>query len=144
VWFIRRKAVSINNEWLNYSNRIESEYNPIFRPFESMLVEATLQVNGITLVQQDGEFFRRQVAQRHRGGIVAYNNFVYGYSFAETPGRQNPTGWMNASRSSDVRLRMDIRPPGGSEDLEFEVVVFALTINWVRFQDGIANKVFSS
>jgi hypothetical protein len=39
---------------------------------------------------------------------------------------------------------MDIRPPGGSEDLEFEVVVFALTINWVRFQDGIANKIFSS
>ena len=144
IWFIRRKAVSVNNEWLNYSNRLESEYNPVFRPFESMLVEATLQVNGITLVQQDGEFFRRQVAQRHKGGIVAYNNFVYGYSFAETPGSHNPTGWMNASRTSDVRLRMDIRPPGGSEDLEFEVAVFALTINWVRFQNGIANKVFSS
>lgn len=144
IWFIRRKAVNVNNEWTNYSNCIESEYNEMFRPFESMLVEANLQVNGMSIVQQNGEFFRTQVAQRHRGGIVAYNNFVYGYSFAETPGRQNPTGWMNASRTSDIRLRMDIRPPGGSEDLEFEVVVFALTMNWVRFENSIANKVFST
>ena len=26
-------------------------------------------------------------------------------------GQQNPSGWMNASRSTDVRIRMDIRPP---------------------------------
>jgi hypothetical protein len=144
IWFIRRKAVGLNNEWTNYSNTIESEYNQLFQPFESMLVDATLQVNGISLVHENGEFFRRQIAQRHRGGIVAYNNFVYGYTFAETPGRHTPTGWMNASRTSDIRLRMDIRPPGGAEDLEFEVVIFALTVNWVRFENSIANRVFST
>jgi hypothetical protein len=109
-----------------------------------MLVSATLQVNGITLVQRPGEFFRRDISQNHRGGIVAYNSFVYGYTFAKFPGRQNPTGWMNSSRSTDVRWRMDIKPPGGSEDLEFEIVVFALSMNWVRFENSIANKVFSS
>jgi hypothetical protein len=144
IWFIRRKAVSINNEWLNYSNRLESEYSQTFRPFESMLAGANIQVNGISIVHQDGEFFRRQIAQRHRGGIVGYTNFVYGYTFAERPAIQNPSGWMNASRTSDIRIRMDIIPPGGTEDLEFEVVVFALTLNWVRFENGIANKVFSS
>ena len=143
-WFIRRKAVNINNEWNNYSNRLESEYAEPFHPFESMLAGASIQVNGSTIIQENGEFFRRQVAQRHRGGIVAYTNFVYGYTFAETPARHNPTGWMNASRTSDIRIRMDIKPPGGDEDLEFEVVVFALTLNWVRFENGIANKVFSS
>ena len=51
---------------------------------------------------------------------------------------------MNASRSSDVRLRVEVRPPGGTEDLEFEVCVFALSLNWVRFENGIANRVFSS
>lgn len=144
IWFIRRKAVSVNNEWNNYSNRLESEWDATFRPFQSMLVGASIQVNGMTIVQQDGDYFRRQISKRHRGGIVAYNQFIYGYCFSQTPGRQNPGGWMNASRSTDVRLRMDIRPPGGSEDLEFEVVVFSLAINWVRFENGIANKVFSS
>jgi hypothetical protein len=150
IWFIRRKAVSVNNEWTNYSNTLESEFDgsvtspAVFHPFQSMLVSATLQVNGITLVQRPGEFFRRDISQNHRGGIVAYNSFVYGYTFAKFPGRQNPTGWMNSSRSTDVRWRMDIKPPGGSEDLEFEVVVFALSMNWVRFENSIANKVFSS
>jgi hypothetical protein len=144
IWFVRRKAVSVNNEWTNYSNTLEFEYNQIYKPFESMLMSATLQVNGIQMVQGSGDFFRRQISQHHRGGIVGYNNFVYGYSFAKNPGLQNPSGWMNASRSSDVRLRVEVRPPGGTEDLEFEVCVFALSLNWVRFENGIANRVFSS
>jgi hypothetical protein len=150
MWFIRRKAVNVNNEWTNYSNTLELEYDgsltqqPINHPLQSMLLSATLQVNGIQMVQGTGDFFRRQICQAHRGGIVAYNNFVYGYSFAKDPARQNPSGWMNASRSSDVRLRVEVRPPGGSEDLEFEVCVFALSLNWVRFENGIANRVFSS
>jgi len=144
IWFIRRKATSVNNEWTNYSNTLEDEFQPLTHPFESMLVSASLQVNGITLVEQDGEFFRQEISKAHDGGIVAYNNFVYGYTFSERPGKQNPTGWMNASRSTDVRLRIEVRPPSGSADLEWEVCVFALAINWVRFENGIANKIFTS
>jgi hypothetical protein len=144
LWFIRRKAVSLNNEWNNYSNRIESEYNSIYRPFESMLVYGRIQVNGSPLIEAEGDYFRRDAAKRHRGGIVAYDNFAYGYCFAQSPGLQNPSGWINASRTSDVRLRLDIRPPGGSQDLEFEVAVYSISLNWVRFENGIANKVFSS
>jgi hypothetical protein len=144
IWFIRRKGVADNNEWTNYSNTLEDEWNPLMRPFESMLVHATLQVNGIPLIDRDGDFFRRNISQRHKGGIVAYNQFVYGYSFAEAPGLQNPTGWMNASRSTDVRLRIDVRQPSGTLDLEWEVVVYSIALNWVRFENGIANKVFSS
>jgi hypothetical protein len=144
VWFIRRKAISVNNEWNNYSNRLESEYDSVFRPFQSMLAYGSLQVNGSPLIEADGDYFRLTAAKRHRGGIVAYNSFVYGYVFAENPGLQNPSGWLNASRSSDVRLRLDITPPGGHEDLEFEVSVYCISLNWVRFQNGIANKVFNS
>lgn len=143
LWFVRRKAVSINNEWTNQSNRLWFEIDSQ-NPPQSMLVAANLQVNGISLVEQDGEFFRREAAKRHRGGIASQSNFVQGQTFAQNPARQNPSGWMNASRSQDVRLRVDIKPPGGSEDLEFEVVVFVLNLNWVRFQNGIANVVFSS
>ena len=144
VWFIRRKAVSLNNEWINYSNRIESEYNVIFKPLQSMLQYASIQLDGSPLIEAEGDYFRRDVAKRHKGGIVAYNNFVYGYCFATNPGFQNPSGWLNASRSNDVRIRLTIKPPGGSEDLEFEVTVYCISLNWVRFENGIANKVFSS
>ena len=144
IWFIRRKATSVNNEWTNYSNTLEDEFQSLTHPFESMLVSASLQVNGITLVDQDGDFFRREIAKAHHGGLVAYNSFLYGYTFSEKPGQHDPTGWMNASRSTDVRLRIEVRPPSGSADLEWEVCVFAIAMNWVRFENGIANKVFTS
>jgi hypothetical protein len=57
---------------------------------------------------------------------------------------------MNASRTTDVRIRMDIRPPPPDAnetdgiDMEFEVCIFSLAMNWVRFENGIVNKVFSS
>ena len=144
VWFIRRKAVSINNEWTNYSNRIEEEYEPTYRPLQSMLQHASIQLDGSPLIEAEGDYFRRDVAKRHKGGIVPYNNFVYGYCFSTNPGFQNPSGWLNTSRSNDVRIRLSIKPPGGSEDLEFEVTVYCISLNWVRFENGIANKVFSS
>lgn len=143
LWFIRRKAVADNNEWTNYSNTLESEYDPVLHPFESMLVHAQLQVNGIPMIDAEGDYFRREAAKHHRGGIVGYRNFVYGYCFADQPGRQNPTGWMNASRSTDVRLRVEVRPPSGSADLEFEIVVYSIALNWVRFENGIANRIFT-
>jgi len=152
LWILRRKAVSINNEWTNYSNRTEEEYNPIYRPLQSMLQYASVQVDGTTLIEASGDFFRRDIARRHKGGNVAYNAFVYGYSFAQHPGRQNPSGWMNASRSSDVRLRLTVQPPprnvyqiqDAADTLEFEVFVYCSSLNWVRFENGIANKIFSS
>jgi len=145
-WFIRRKAVSNNNEWNNYSDTMETEYDPTMRPFQSMLTYGSLQVNGTTFIEAEGDYFRREIAKLHKGGIIAYKNIVYGYSFAQAPGLQNPSGWMNASRSSDIRLRLDIRSPtpNGQEDLEFEVFVYCSCLNWVRFENGIANKVFSS
>jgi hypothetical protein len=144
IWVIRRKAVSVNNEWTNYSNTLESEYDAMLRPLGSMLDYAAIQVNGMSLIEAEGDYFRRNIAAAHKGGIVAYNRFIYGYTFANNPGEHNPSGWINASKTTDVRMRIDVRPPNGSEDLEFEVLVYCLTINWVRFQNGIANKVFSS
>jgi len=144
IWVIRRKAVALNNEWTNYSNTLESEYDSVYRPFKSMLNYGALQVNGIPLIEADGDYFRRNVAKNHKGGIVTYNSFIYGYTFANEPGSHNPSGWINTSRTTDVRLRLDIMPPNGSEDLEFEVLVYCIGINWVRFENGLVNKLFSS
>lgn len=147
LWVIRRKGVSLNNEWTNYSSLLEVEYNPNnpeFTPFLGMLERAALQINGETIVEERGSFFRNEIAKAHRGGIVGWSQFIYGYAFAQEPGRVDPKGWFNASRASDVRLRVEVRPPKGAEDLEFEVLVWGITMNWVRFENGVANRVFSS
>ena len=143
IWIVRRKAVSLNNEWTNYSNTLESEWTS-YMPGQSMLDYASIQVNGMPMIEANGDFFRRNIAKAHKGGITSYNSFLYGYTFASSPGQHNPSGWINTSRSSDVRLRIDVHPPGGGEDLEFEVLVYCVALNWVRFENGIANKLFSS
>jgi hypothetical protein len=144
VWVIRRKAVSLNNEWTNYSSVLESEYDPVFAPFGPLLVDAKLQINGEDIVYGHEDYYRQHIAKHHKGGIIAYNNYIYGYCFANTPDSHDPSGWFNASRTTDIRLRLTIKPPGGINDREWEVYVYCMGINWVRFQNGLANMVFSS
>ena len=145
VWFIRRKGVSINNEWLNWTDKLESEYpigtDPTFMT-TPLLSYAKLQVNGITLIEAEEQYFRQHIASKHPGGYVAYSNYVYGISFAETPGIHQPTGSINASRANSLRLTLDIRPPGGVLDASWEIKVFCNAINWMRFENGLANPVF--
>ena len=146
-WVVRRSDVRVNNEWTNTSGVLESEENPIFNPKEGLLAAASLQINGETIVEGSGDFFRQQIAEVHRGGIVPYSNYIYGYSFARKPGHHDPSGSINTSRSTDIRLRLDVSPPdspGPGLSSEWEVLVYALAINWVRFDQGIANRVFSS
>lgn len=141
IWFIRRKDVANNNEWTNYSNILDVEYSQIYNPRQSMLVAAKIQANGIDLIQADGDSFRQHIAKRHRGGIVAYNAFVYGHAFARQPGDvHQPTGTVNASRLQSLRLTLDVRAPGPAA---WEVKVFCMALNWLRFQNGIANKMFT-
>lgn len=144
VWVIRRKAVAINNEWTNFSGILASEYDSVYNPLEGLCVRGEIQVNGLTVVEGEGDYFRQHYAEKHKGGIVSYENFIYGYCFALRPADYQPSGWINASRSSDIRLRLDVKPPSGNQNKEWEVFVYARAINWVRFENGIANKIFSS
>jgi hypothetical protein len=144
IWIVRRKAVAINNEWTNYSAVLECEYDPVFNPRRGLLVNASIQVNGETVVYGSADFFRQQIAEAHKGGVVSYKNYIYGYSFAKTPGEHDPSGSINTSRSTDVRLRLDILPPDGTYSAEWEVLVYAIGLNWIRFENGLANRIFSS
>jgi hypothetical protein len=143
VWILRRKAaVTLNNDWTNYSATLEKDYNPTFASLEPLLVSAKIQANGQDLISQDEAWFRSHISRAHRGGKTAYDAFIYGYSFARHPGEHDPTGSMNASRLSSLRLTLNVRPPGGSSDTEWEVHVFVYAFQWVRFGNGICNKVF--
>ena len=96
-------------------------------------------------MEAEGDYFRAHIAEKHRGGITAFNNFLYGYSLARHPGEHQPSGALNASRMNTFRLILEIASPqtptGGTD--EWEVVVYCMGLNWVRFENGIVNRIFS-
>lgn len=144
IWFVRRKDVALNNNWTNYSAYLETEYptstTVVVR--HPMLVRAAIQANGQPLVDAEEQFFRARIAEAHRGGAVAFNSFVYGHTFARNPGEHQPSGSMNASRLNSLRLTLDVRPPKGDLSALWEVKVFCIGINWMRYDNGLANTLF--
>ena len=143
IWFVRRKEVSQNNEWTNYSATLEREYDSVYNPLSGLMTYAKIQADGIDVIGAEEQYFRQQIAGSHRGGYTAFNSFIYGYSFARRPAElHQPSGSINASRLQSLRLILDIQPPGGSYGGEWEVKVFCLGLNWLRFQNGIANRMF--
>lgn len=140
IWFVRRKDVSLNNDWTNYSDTAESDWSadPKFLT-HPMLINASLQVNGITMIEADEQYFRQHIARKHKGGYASYINYIYGLSFAERPGDHQPTGSINASRANSIRLNLEVLAPKG---VEWEIKVFCLAINWMRFENGLANAIF--
>lgn len=140
IWFVRRKDVAINNEWTNYSNTVEADWSTASTFLtQPMLQSASLQINGITLISADEQYFRQHIARKHKGGYASYANYIYGMTFAERPGEHQPTGSINASRASSIRLNLEVSVPKG---VEWEVKVFIIAINWMRFENGLANAVF--
>jgi hypothetical protein len=152
LWVIRRRGVAVNNEWTNFGPLLESQMEDgryALPPLES----ASIWINGVPFVEQSGDWYRTHIAEKHKGGIVAYNRYIYGYTFARHPGRHQPSGSINASKASSIQLRLTVRAPrtdalpaGFNPDLagSWEVFVYCIGINWLRFQNGIGNRVYSN
>jgi len=153
LWVFRRKAVHVNNEWFNFTPVVSAQYDPV-KVFPPWMDSATIRINGSEVISASGNFFREHIARKHKAGIVSYNSFVYGYSFAEYPDEHQPSGTANMSRTNSVTINMRVNTPipfrvreGDKWDPEvlngWEVFVFAIHYNWLRFENGICNKMFS-
>ena len=151
VWVFRRKAVQINNEWSNFNPFVSSQYGAD-RFFPEWLGSASLRVNGMVVEQGHGNRFRYDCAQKHRGGILAWSSNVYGYSFAQYPSIHQPSGTANMSKSHSVVLDLTVNvpfavpvPPGFDAVVSrgWEVFVYVFYYNWLRFENGIVNRLFS-
>jgi hypothetical protein len=152
IWVFRRKAVAINNEWYNFTPIVETQYNPIILQ-RDWLVYATLRINGLVVEQAPGDWWRQSIAKAHRGGWNAWASYTYGYSFAMTPDAHQPSGSVNMSRSSSIRLDLRVKvpqavpvPSGFDADVGqgWEVFVYAIHMNWLRFENGICQKLFDN
>jgi hypothetical protein len=156
LWVFRRKAVLVNNEWANFTPAISLETYPD-RVYPPWLDSATIRINGLELISADGNWFREHIAAAHKGGLITYNSYTYGYSFARYPDEHQPSGTANMSRTTSMTLNLRVNQPiaidlttadppcvfdpttvGG-----WEVFVFAIHYNWLRFENGICNRMFS-
>lgn len=155
IWIFRRKAVLVNNEWANFSPSISLETNPN-KVYPSWLDYASIRLNGSEVISANGEWFREHIAKVHKGGLITYDSYTYGYSFARYPDEHQPSGTVNMSRTSSVSLNLRVNQPI-TKDLSslspscnfdpavvggWEVFVFAIHYNWLRFQNGICNRMF--
>lgn len=154
IWVLRRKAVKINNEWSNFSPAISLESSPSMQ-YPSWINQATIRINGSEVISAPGDWFREHIAKKHQGGFTAYRANIYGYSFAEYPAAHQPSGTANMSKATSVTLNLRVNQPIVQplpEDCIFdqtliggwEVFVYAMHYNWIRFENGICNKLFSN
>jgi hypothetical protein len=158
-WIFRRKSAIINNEWTNYSSLSEYQMthisNDSFAEPPAPIKEATIQINGVNVASAEGNYFREHIAKKHNGGFLAYKSFIYGYSFASVPNQHQPSGSFNASRAQTIRLLLDIQAPPSlkfttstewsEETLKgWEILIYSISLNWMRIENGMANKLFSS
>ena len=152
IWVIRRRGVAVNNDWTNFGPLLENQEETGRYPMP-LLESASIWINGMPFVEQDGDWFRQHIAAAHKGGIIAWNRYIYGYSFSRTPGAHQPSGSVNMSRATSVQLRLTVRAPQRAEvegDFDesvragWEVHAYCMGMNWLRFENGIANRIFSS
>ena len=141
LWVVRRKGANLQNEWVNYSGTLAAEQNPIYNPCKGLVLYSKIQGNGIDIVEASAEYFRAHIAEKHQGGITAYSDYIYGYSFARFPGEHQPSGTINVSRLNSLRLTLEVAQPVPADD--WEVIVYCMGLNWVRFENGIVNKIYS-
>ena len=155
-WVFRRKAVRINNEWANFTPVIGLESTPD-RSVPAWLVSASLRIQGSELISAEGDWFREHIANVHSGGWNAYASSVYGYSFSAFPERHQPSGSANMSRASSIQLTLTVRTPIATDITTlnppcvfdpasvggWEVFVFGIHYQWLRFEKGICQRLFT-
>jgi len=164
IFFLRRKAVWQFNEWTNYGALLEPELavtamrdadaatpRPIVAQLP-LLTAARLIVGNAVWRDETERWWRIDYGLEHRGGVRLTDGMVYGYIFGagSNVGFEDlqPAGTVNASRA-DLRLELEILPPEPVENIgcdqtgsEWEVHVFGVGLNWLRFVNGLAVPIF--
>jgi hypothetical protein len=158
VWFLRRKAAWRYNEWTNYGTLLEDEWLATLPAApatqipqqEPIMLHARVMVDNAIWYEDSEQKCRSSFGLNHRGGVRATAGMVYGVVFGTGAEELQPSATVNASRST-IRLVLDIRPPAPPSEGEtgcvgdatgWEVHVFGIGLNWMRFVSGQAVPLF--
>jgi hypothetical protein len=137
MFVLQRKDVSLLSDWNNYSAVLQNEVDIIYNPSESLLIRAQLMVGTCAYIDEEESYMNSYANLHEIGGIQVGGNYIYTINFGEKPGIFSPSGSINSSRV-DLKLNLEVKQP----DSEWEVYVYGLTYNWIKFENGLANLVF--
>jgi len=148
-FFMRRKGVWRFNEWTNYGALAEEDFfiSTVYQPEQQpILVSAKLMVGNAVWRDETEEWWRLEYGLDHRGGVRLASGFVYGFTFGDAAGWKpedlQPAGTVNASRA-DMRLTLTMKAPLADQGpAGWDVHVFGIGLNWMRFVKGLAVPLF--
>lgn len=161
-WILRRKAVWEYNEWTNYGALLEEALVATDDPAdtggtkvlnqEPLMTRARLRVGNAVWRDEAEDWWRLEYGLAHRGGVRAVRGMVYGFALGDaarwTPDDLQPAGTVNASKA-DMRLEIEVKPPKAAAGTgctdsasSWEVHVFGIGVNWLRFVNGLAVPLF--
>lgn len=151
-FFIRRTGVWQFNEWTNYGSLLENDFFPTFNTVlgiiqkqQPVLVSARLKVGNATWRDEAEQWWRSDYASEHRGGVRMYKGMVYGFDFGWDTEELQPSGTVNASRAP-LRLDLTMLSPLPVVNTTYipgwDVHVFGISYNWMRFVNGMAGPLF--
>ena len=155
-FFLRRKGVWQYNEWTNYGSLVENDFFPNFVSVlgliptqQPILQSAELMVGNATWQKDSEKYWRAYYALAHRGGVRLFDGMVYGYVFGAaadwSPEELQPAGTVNASRA-ELKLNLTMQAPARSGGNDYvggwDVHVFGIGVNWMRFVSGMAVPIF--
>lgn len=131
VWAVRRKCQADHNNWFNYSGILGRE--PI--------VSAALLFNGTARQpEREGSWYR--LVQPYQFHTCIPEACIYCYSFALYPEEAQPSGACNFSRLENVTLLVNLQEGLQREDVM--VIIFCLSLNMLRWRDGVGGLAFSA
>jgi hypothetical protein len=161
AFFVRRKGIWGYNEWTNYGALLEDALAATAADREDSVVRQTpllsrarLWVENAVWREESEQWWRAEYALEHRGGVRAAGGMIYGFVLGDaarwTVDDMQPVGTVNASRA-EIRLELEVIPPlptpaemedcaGGRSG--WEVHVFGVGLNWIRFVGGVVGPLF--
>jgi hypothetical protein len=125
-FFLRRVTAWKTSDWATY---------------DTPLISARLMVGNAVWRDEAEQWWRLDYGLAHRGGVRLYNEYVYGTVLGAaadwTAEDLQPAGTVNASRA-DLRLDLTLE----SSPVPWQLYVFGVGVNWMRFAQGIAVPLF--
>jgi hypothetical protein len=131
IWAVRRRCQEKANNWFNYSGILGKE----------PLISAGLLFNNQDRVPaRNASYFR--LVQPYQYHSLIPDAYVYNYSFALYPEEAQPSGAANFSRLESVTLVLELQEGLDQEDIT--VIIFARSLNMLKYRDGVSGLAFSS
>ena len=138
IWCYQSLTAKNNNDTGNYANILN--YNTVNEALVEPFTMIELKYNGNDRFPQlPAKYFRTvQIYEHHTSSTL--DNYIYVFSFAIFPEKNQPSGTCNFSKIDDVRMNITLT----TNILAGNIHILAINYNILKFQSGMAGILFNS